>query len=584
MAFLSLMSAFMLLGITPKMSSATGLVSSPTSGSGVKSSRVLLSVATRNRLWTHSLSTISLLQAIDRARSEFEIEWHILDAASSGTESVTKQKILKDLVYRGLVQNYTQLPEQVGTISLLRQFVDIVLQRQEFGYWLHVDDDVLMGRDALLLALRDYRQDFRYSADAPKNRGGLLAIFVNSWLDEQLHRGSPAFGPYAVVPFLGGASYVIDRATLAATGNPWAKALEANNSVSPHDAHVLWLQRLLPRSGHHIWVRWDRPYECQHLANVDTLNFGRQPGWEPMWAINHITKRIVEVTGYRSVDLRAALWAGGEALEDFIRAQNSKALTRLRLKLPGHDKSSARAKREWSIWNYPRRHAHYVEIGTSDFDTLVQRHTYRSDIVGLSVEPVKAYFDELQSLASENKTLLNAAVGDYDGFEDVFLVRPELIDKYMGSKSFCDAKALRSVGLEKCLPGWLRGTSAVKAPQKALREYFGEKIVGAIVATRVPVVTYASLLTIYGFGSVDTLKIDTEGFDHIILRDALAFAEARNSWPRQIQFEKNAISDWRALDELVKRMQDKLNYRCRMIGPESVACWRGNDAMSTNAR
>merc|ERR1711871_1335203 len=150
------------------------------------------------------------------------------------------------------------------------------------------------------------------------------------------------------------------------------------------------------------------------------------------------------------------------------------------------------------------------------------------------------------------------------------------VNGYLGSRSFCQPEALSSAGLDRCLPGWFRGTSAVKAPQRALHEHLGNKIGGALVSTRVPALTYASLLTIYGFSSVDVLKIDAEGFDHVILKDALAFAKQQNSWPWQIQFEKNALSEWRALDSLVAQMQNELSYRCHMIGQETVACWRGS--------
>ena len=34
--------------------------------------------------------------------------------------------------------------------------------------------------------------------------------------------------------------------------------------------------------------------------------------------------------------------------------------------------------------------------------------------------------------------------------------------------------------------------------------------------------TYGTLATVYGIGSVDVVKIDAEGFDHVILRQVYA--------------------------------------------------------------
>ncbi|CAE8588312.1 unnamed protein product, partial [Polarella glacialis] len=56
--------------------------------------------------------------------------------------------------------------------------------------------------------------------------------------------------------------------------------------------------------------------------------------------------------------------------------------------------------------------------------------------------------------------------------------------------------------------------------------------------------------------------VDAEGFDHQILRQVVDFGKLLGMWPWQVQFEKNSISDWRALDEQVARLH--LNgYSCR---------------------
>ena len=50
---------------------------------------------------------------------------------------------------------------------------------------------------------------------------------------------------------------------------------------------------------------------------------------------------------------------------------------------------------------------------------------------GISVEPVRAYFERLPSAGG--KLLLNLAVSDHDGYDTIYLVPPELVAGYMGS-------------------------------------------------------------------------------------------------------------------------------------------------------
>ncbi|CAE8599788.1 unnamed protein product, partial [Polarella glacialis] len=161
------------------------------------------------------------------------------------------------------------------------------------------------------------------------------------------------------------------------------------------------------------------------------------------------------------------------------------------------------------------------------------------------------------------KTLLNVAVSDHDGYEDLFVVRPELVGAHLGSGSQCRAEGLEQVGLPQCLPGWVRGTSSIKRWPEGVLQLLGEERLKSVLAvTRVPCLTYASLVTIYGIGAIDILKVDAEGFDYQILRQVVDFGKLLGMWPWQVQFEKNSISDWRALDEQVARLH--LNgYSCR---------------------
>ena len=73
---------------------------------------------------------------------------------------------------------------------------------------------------------------------------------------------------------------------------------------------------------------------------MKTLNFGTQPLWEPMWAIDHRSKRIVEVAHYESREVRAALRSG---FQDFVLYRNSLASEPLQL---------GAFVKEWDPWKY----------------------------------------------------------------------------------------------------------------------------------------------------------------------------------------------------------------------------------------
>ena len=82
----------------------------------------------------------------------------------------------------------------------------------------------------------------------------------------------------------------------------------------------------------------------------------------------------------------------------------------------------------------------FIEIGTSDFDTLLQEST---DELGLSIEPLKIYLDNLPN--KDNVIKVNCAISDKDGLVDVYWIDPKDIEIYN-------------------LPGWLKGCNSIIEP------------------------------------------------------------------------------------------------------------------------
>lgn len=170
-----------------------------------------------------------------------------------------------------------------------------------------------------------------------------------------------------------------------------------------------------------------------------------------------------------------------------------------------------------------------IEIGTCDFDTKAGIED------GLFVEPVKYYFDKLPECRKEN-----VAVSNFCGMIDIFYLPEDEI-------------------ISRNLPDWLKGCSSVNNPHPTvltvLKNYGCPE--SLIVKESVPVVTIESLIEKYEITKIETLKIDTEGHDCVILNDYL---DTVSITPNEIIFEYNALSVKEEIDEVVKRLES-LGYQ-----------------------
>ena len=73
------------------------------------------------------------------------------------------------------------------------------------------------------------------------------------------------------------------------------------------------------------------------------------------------------------------------------------------------------------------RHFDFIEIGTSDFNTLLQKAD--DSVVGLSVEPLVDYLERLPERARVTK--VNAAVSDRSGSMEIYYV-PDAVRREYG--------------------------------------------------------------------------------------------------------------------------------------------------------
>jgi FkbM family methyltransferase len=161
----------------------------------------------------------------------------------------------------------------------------------------------------------------------------------------------------------------------------------------------------------------------------------------------------------------------------------------------------------------------YVEIGTSDFETEIQKADGK---IGLSIEPIKYYLDRLPD--KPNCTKLNLAVSDHAGTCKVNYVSEEEMQKHQ-------------------FPWWVRGCNSINSyhPQVAeMCRNLGFDISRVITSDTVEVVTLFKILS--ELSGVYFLKIDTEGHDVVILSQFAKDIKSNAMFPHVIKFESNHLT------------------------------------------
>jgi glycosyltransferase involved in cell wall biosynthesis len=181
-------------------------------------------------------------------------------------------------------------------------------------------------------------------------------------------------------------------------------------------------------------------------------------------------------------------------------------------------------------WAKDKTHYDYIEIGTSDFDTLLE--IYPEGTLGLSIEPIKTYLDRLPD--KQGNTKFNAAITDEDCELSVFYVKPEDIE---------------ANGLAE----WVKGCNSVGAPHPSVvRELTQRELMHIYTQDVIEGVSFPSLIDQSNIGSVDYLKVDTEGHDFVILRSMLKTSLR----PNKVRFEANSLYTEEAILSIISDMSE----------------------------
>lgn len=269
---------------------------------------VYVTLTTRNRFWHCALTALAV--ANGNWRGCFI---HVFDDGSDDDFADAKRFLFTDLLNRGVIHRFSRVENKIGFCKGREELVDNLMEESRFLYWLHLDDDILLGPQTGLQAATDMQSSL-------DNRA-LLHLYANPWAKWTAWKG-----PFAKVTKIGGACFLIPRHLMAEVGNPYRGQDDGEKANADFWARVA--QADAP-----MVIRWTQPYQCQHTGNVESTIFGHTPKWEGLYAKDFKTGRIVEVPQFPMAELRQCV--KGKTLAGYVWKANANARVKVKLPAPG---------------------------------------------------------------------------------------------------------------------------------------------------------------------------------------------------------------------------------------------------------
>jgi len=181
----------------------------------------------------------------------------------------------------------------------------------------------------------------------------------------------------------------------------------------------------------------------------------------------------------------------------------------------------------------------FVEIGTCDFDAIILNENPGK---GISVEALPYYSNRLPEVNGVTK--INAGISDKDGEMNIHWVNPDNFKKWD-------------------LPDWVRGSNSIGQPHAVVQEecdYRNISYDDVITISKIKVKSWKTLAKENNIKGVKLIKLDTEGHEHIIMKNLLEDLIERSSFrPEKIFFENNKLANKDKLTEVVQGFE-KLGY------------------------
>ena len=187
----------------------------------------------------------------------------------------------------------------------------------------------------------------------------------------------------------------------------------------------------------------------------------------------------------------------------------------------------------------------FIEIGTSNFDTLIQNADDTTK--GISVDAVKYYIDNLPDRSNVRK--INVGVSNVNSVANVYYITEQTIK-------------------ENNLPQWFKGCNCIN---KYHPLHVKHNVSELCTIETVQVITTYELFYMNSVRNVRFLKIDTEGHDCIILNALFFYIKflPKIFYPVKITFETNSNIDPIHVDYTI-RLFCSIGYRLESRGYDSV--------------
>jgi len=189
----------------------------------------------------------------------------------------------------------------------------------------------------------------------------------------------------------------------------------------------------------------------------------------------------------------------------------------------------------------------FLEIGTSDYDTLLQNCS--DGQIGISVEPVKYYLDRLPNKHNVKKINIAISFDDSETDIEVYYVTSDVIERLQ-------------------LPDWIRGCNSIGKYHFQHEEL---KLKNYVRIDKIKQTPIDKFLIENNIRSINFLKIDVEGGDCFILNRLMNYLKNKTKYyyPKTIMFETNALTDDKTISE-TKKLYCNNGYYVESVGHETV--------------
>lgn len=187
----------------------------------------------------------------------------------------------------------------------------------------------------------------------------------------------------------------------------------------------------------------------------------------------------------------------------------------------------------------------FIEIGTSNFDTLIQNAN--DDTIGISVDAVKYYIDSLPD--KKNVTKINLGISDIDTSMNVFYIPEKIIE-------------------QNGLHSWFKGCNSINNYHPL---HIAHNVFHLCEIEKVNVITTHRLFYENRVKKVKYLKIDTEGHDCIILKSLFHYIKnlPKDFYPSKILFESNEHSNPAQVKQIID-LYRSIGYFLQSSGYDTI--------------